>query len=197
MTVPQEHFDDLYAADPDPWGFTSRWYEKRKYAVTLAALPEERYASAYEPGCSIGVLTGLLADRCERLLASDGSAAAVERAQARLVGRPHVRIEQRRLPGEWPEGSYDLVVLSELLYFLDADDLDAVLARAVAAVAPGGTLIAVHWRPKADDHPLPTDEVHARLLQAGGHDGFGHAVHHLEDAFVLDVLVRPLAADSP
>lgn len=193
MSVPQTHFDSLYAGSADPWGFTSRWYEQRKYALTLAALPEPRYASAYEPGCSIGVLTELLADRCDRLLASDGSAAAVERAQQRLAGRETVTIEQRRLPEEWSTGSYDLVVLSELLYFLDDDDLDAVVARSVGAVAPGGAVVAVHWRPYADDHPLATDEVHRRLLVAADAAGFRHVAHHLEDEFVLDVVVRPAA----
>lgn len=197
MTVPLSHFDALYSASPDPWGFTSRWYEQRKYAVTLAALPERRYGSAYEPGCSIGVLTALLAERCDALLASDGSAAAVELARGRLAGQPNVQVEQRWLPDEWPTGSYDLVVLSELLYFLDSDDLDAVLADAVAAVAPGGTLVAVHWRPPADDHPLPTDAVHARLLARAAGRGLTQVVHHLEDEFVLDVVVRGARHDQP
>jgi hypothetical protein len=48
----------------------------------------------------------------------------------------------------------------------------------------------VHWRPAADDHPLPTDQVHARLLRAAAGAGMVHRVHHLEDEFVLDVLVR-------
>ena len=41
----------------------------------------ERYASAFEPGCSIGVLTAQLAPRCDRLLACDVAAAAVESAR--------------------------------------------------------------------------------------------------------------------
>ena len=40
MTLPGDYFDGVYAAGPDPWGFTDRWYEERKRAVTLAALPD-------------------------------------------------------------------------------------------------------------------------------------------------------------
>ena len=58
------YFEQIYDHDPDPWGFESRWYEHRKYALTMAALPEPHYRSAFEPGCSIGVLTDLLAPRC-------------------------------------------------------------------------------------------------------------------------------------
>ena len=60
-SVEAGYFDDMYARSDDPWGFTSRWYERRKYAISLAMLPQERYDSAFEPGCSIGVLTGRLA----------------------------------------------------------------------------------------------------------------------------------------
>ena len=79
MTVGTEYFDGMYAASPDPWGFESRWYERRKYAVTMALLPAERYRDAFEPGCSIGVMTGLLAGRCDRLLSCDAE-----------IGRAHV-----------------------------------------------------------------------------------------------------------
>ena len=61
----RSYFDDMYSDNPDPWGFESRWYEQRKYALTIAALPEPLYRSGFEPGCSVGVLTSLLAPRCK------------------------------------------------------------------------------------------------------------------------------------
>ena len=57
MTLSPSYFDDMYAANRDPWSLASRWYEQRKYAVTLACLTRPRYRRAFEPGCSIGVLT--------------------------------------------------------------------------------------------------------------------------------------------
>ena len=76
-TLGASYFDGMYARSADPWGFTSRWYERRKYAISLAMLPRERYRRGFEPGCSIGVLTRQLAGRCDRLLACDVAAAAV------------------------------------------------------------------------------------------------------------------------
>ena len=90
MTLGPEYFERLYAASPDPWGFTTRWYEERKYALSLAMLPRRRYAEAFEPGCSIGVLTALLTPRCDRLLSWDVSAEAVRRARER-IGRASCR----------------------------------------------------------------------------------------------------------
>jgi hypothetical protein len=61
----------MYEHANDPWGFADRWYEERKRAITLAALPDRRYRTAFEPGCSIGVLTADLAHRCDFILAGD------------------------------------------------------------------------------------------------------------------------------
>lgn len=78
----RRYFDSMYGADADPWGFDSRFYERRKYALTLAALPRERYVRAVEPGCSNGAFTELLAPRCDELIAFDFVEDAVERRLA-------------------------------------------------------------------------------------------------------------------
>ena len=92
MSLGPGYFDQMYAAAPDPWGLASRWYEARKYALTLALLPDPRYRDAFEPGCSVGVLTGMLAARCGPVLAWDASAAAVRAAAGRTAALPNVRV---------------------------------------------------------------------------------------------------------
>lgn len=189
VTLPPDYFDQMYAAAQDPWGFTSRWYEQRKYAITLGSLPEQRYVNAFEPGCSIGVLSSLLAQRCDHLLSCDGSADAVARAGDRLADLRHVTVQQRRLPEQWPEGSYDLVVLSELLYYFDDRDLDAVISLATRAISPGGTLIAAHWRHFVSDYPQTGDFVHQALATHA--EDMVRIVQHVEADFLLDVYTRP------
>lgn len=118
MTVSASYFDHMYAASPDPWGFTSRWYETRKHAITMAMLPKPHYRDAFEPGCSIGVLSDLLAPRCEHLLCCDIAPAAVKAATESTAAHPQVQVQvqvqQRALPQGWPEGQFDLIVLSEI-----------------------------------------------------------------------------------
>jgi hypothetical protein len=94
------YFEQMYSGNVDPWEFESSGYEQRKYAVTVACLPRVRYRSAYEPGCSVGVLTELLASRCDRLLCSDIIPTALQRAEARLRRRPHVSFEERSIPDQ-------------------------------------------------------------------------------------------------
>jgi len=189
-TLPADYFTALYDGSPDPWGFTDRWYEQRKRDVTLAALPQRRYATGYEPGCSIGVLTRGLAGRCDALLATDVSASALDAARARLAGSPHVGFHQQRLPQGWPDGAFDLVVLSELLYYLGDDDLAEVARLAVDAVAPGGTLLSVHWRHPVSDYPQTGDAVQQVVSDAAAGQLIA-TVHHMEADFDLAVHVRP------
>lgn len=163
MTVSPDYFNGLYARSPDPYGLATRWYERRKYAVSLALLPREHYRDAFEPGCSIGVLTQLLASRCDRLLSCDGAEAAVRQARERTRTLSGVRVESRSLPGDWPAGEFDLIVTSEVLYYFADEDLDQVLGQATAALRPDGNLLAVHWRHEAAGYPRTGDNVHEIL----------------------------------
>jgi trans-aconitate methyltransferase len=182
----RRYFDEQYATDPDPWGFESRWYERRKYELTMAALPSPRYRSAFEPGCSVGVLSAMLAQRCDRLLATDIVPAVVERAAARLQDAPHVEVELRAIPESWPEGRFDLVVLSEIGYYFDLPTFANVLDRAVASTGPGAAIVAAHWR-GTTDYPLTGDEVHALI---GAHPALEVRVDHVEEEFLLGVWIR-------
>ncbi len=186
-------FDRFYAgAGDDPWGFTDRWYEQRKRALTLAALPRERFGRAFEPGCSIGVLTELLAGRCDELLATDVAEAALAAARERTRHLPHVRVEQGAVPAQWPAGEFDLVVLSEVGYYSGPDDLLRLARRAAASLRPDGVLLACHWRHPVQGYPTSGDEVH-RVLRSL--PGLQTLARHEEEDFLLDVLV-PAPATS-
>ena len=187
MSVENHYFDQLFAGSDDPWAFRQRWYERRKRALTLAALPRERYTSGFEPGCANGELSAELATRCERLLACDTSAAAVTLARRRLADCQHVSVLHARLPEQWPEGRFDLIVFSELGYYLDQQDLEAWIDRALESLTDNGQLLACHWRPAIDGCPLDAQAVHATLdrrLQM-------HRLFNYEDDdFLLDVWSR-------
>jgi ubiquinone/menaquinone biosynthesis C-methylase UbiE len=190
MTLPRSYFDRMYDDASDPWGFTDRWYEERKRVITVAALPDRRYATAYEPGCSIGMLTAALADRCDSLLASDVSERALDQARDRLSRHLHVRLQNLALPDEWPEGQFDLVVLSEVLYYLDDAALREASARAVGAIVKGGSLLTVHWRHPVADYPQSGDTVQEAIAAVAA-PRLVRTVHHREDDFDLAVYVRP------
>ncbi|TCK64054.1 PIG-L family deacetylase [Curtobacterium sp. PhB136] len=181
----RESFDAHYARKPEGWDFDGSWYERRKRAVTLAALPRERYRSALEIGCATGVLTAALTERADDVLGTDIAAAPLDRARTRA---PLARFLQAALPDDWPEGTWDLVVLSEVGYYLSDADLDRTVDRVLGSLADDGVLVACHWRHPDDEAVSSGDAVDARLAERWPRPAL---VRHVEEDFVLSVLPGP------
>jgi predicted TPR repeat methyltransferase len=160
------YFEDLYARDPDPWGFETSAYEAAKYDATIQALAGRRYQTGLELGCSIGVLTERLARQVDDLLAIDVSDAALAQARERV---PHVTFARREIPEEFPSGRFDLIVCSEVLYYLDDKAFEETLGHL------HGTVLAVHWRHPTRTYPLKGDEVHDRLAARFGPPEYSRA----------------------
>lgn len=188
-------FDRLYRRNGDPWDYLGSGYEHRKRAITLASLPRAHYADAIEAGCSIGVLTAELATRCSRLLGIDASQVALEAARPRLEGIGHVSLLRAELPTGWPQvpgGSLDLVVLSEIGYFLGRGELRDLLHAVAQALAPGGDLLLCHWLHPIEGWELDGEQVHELARELGWHN----IVNHREEDFLLDVLRSPGGTDA-
>lgn len=179
-----EYFEELYRADPDPWDMAGSPYERDKYAATIRAIGDREVGDALEVGCAIGVLSTLLAERCATLLALDSAPRAVEQARARLRGAGNAVVERRSVPEQMPAGPFDLIVCSEVLYYGDRDLLDRTWAAVRAAVGPGGSVLAVHWRGPVRHYPLSGDDVH-EVLRAR-HEGFVHAISDERPHYLLD-----------
>jgi SAM-dependent methyltransferase len=156
-------FERRYRRDGDPWGYRSSDYEHAKYDATLSACGPGPFASALELGGSIGVFSALLAPRCHALTTIDFSPTAVAAARAALGGFSHVQAIIGEIPGAIGPGEHDLVVASEILYYLDDDALTATLERLRDVLLVGGRMVAVHWRPDGPERPQTAASVHRRL----------------------------------
>jgi SAM-dependent methyltransferase len=180
-------FDKRYRDDPDPWRYVDSEYERAKYEATLGACGEGPFKSALELGASIGVFSALLAPRCQRLTTIDFSPTAAALARERLRGHANVEVIVGRIPDALPAGPLDLVVASEVLYYLDAGALAQTLAAIEERLQPGGRLVCVHWRPGGPERPLDAAAVHASAqaqpwLVTSGSGSTGE--------YLLDVLER-------
>lgn len=183
-----DYFDAMYSASADPYGLRDRWYEQRKRAVLLAALPHARYGSAFEPGCGAGELSIELAARCDRVLASDFSDAALQSARARARGVSNLRFEAHVLPHEWPgdAGPFDLIVVSEVGYFLETSAMVELARRCAESLSADGVLATCNWRYAFDRRVISTDAVHEAFASTGLH----RIVRHVEADFLLEVWCR-------
>jgi SAM-dependent methyltransferase len=182
----REYFDNLYAQHPDPWGLTHRFYERRKRDLLLASLPRPHFRRAFEPGCAVGLLTAELAQRCDEVVAWDGAQVAVDQTTAHLARHASagaVSVARARIPGQWPTGRFDLIVLSEVGYY--CADQHQLRSHVEASLAADGVLVACHWRHPAADHAVTAEAVHASV----GQDLYRIVTHHESD-FMLDVWTR-------
>ncbi|QXI26312.1 class I SAM-dependent methyltransferase [Pseudomonas vanderleydeniana] len=187
MSVNAGYFEQLFASSDDPWQFRTRWYERRKRDLIMACLPRQHYETVFEPACANGELSAALAPRCEKLLCQDGDPTAVRLARERLVDAPQVQVEQGWLPADWPDGTFDLIVLGEIGYYLSAADWCQVIARARDCLTPAGAVLACHWLAPIDGCALDGRQVHALLEQ---HLPLPCVLRHEEAQFVLELWSR-------
>ncbi|MFC6839900.1 class I SAM-dependent methyltransferase [Xanthomonas theicola] len=164
MNPVQQYFADIYRGD-DPFGYRERWYEARKRELLLACLPRARFERAWELGCSNGELTAALAPRCATLLGTDLSARAVALAARRNAGNAHVRVQQAEHPRSWPQGRFDLIVFSEVGYYLPLPLLQECAQRLRDSLTAQGVLVACHWLHPFAQARMGGRAVHACLAQ--------------------------------
>ena len=190
-SLPEDYFNEVYRDNNDPWEFETSNYERDKYAATINALPKDFYNQAFEIGCSIGVLTKMLADKCGHLLSIDIADAPLEKAKERLRNFPNVQFEKMAVPAGFPDKNFDLIVMSEVGYFLSVADLVMLKEKIVTHLNNNGNLLLVHWTPFVPDFPLTGDIVHYEFLRSAIEGlELKHLVHKREDTYRLDLFVK-------
>ena len=183
-------FDALYRAEPDPWSVRTNPYEQRKLAITLACLNRPRYEAAWDPTCGVGELAYQLADRATRVLATDASAEAVALTRQRCADRAGIEVAQLRLPLPPPGTGFDLIILSEFCYYLEAADRRSLLTLINSVAAGDAEVLSVHWRFKPHDGWLSGESVQREIAGALRRSGWTQTTHHLDTNFILDVHLR-------
>ncbi len=185
-SLSEDYFAELYAEHEDPWSFATSAYEAEKYTRSLAAL-EPHYARAFEIGCSIGVFTQLLAERCDALLAVDISEAALARARARCADQPQITFRHGAFPHDTPAGPLDIVTCCEVGYYWSDADLALARDRIAALLVRGGDLLLVHFLPHVDDYVREGDAVHEVFL---ADDRYVRMSSYRAERYRLDLLRR-------
>jgi 2-polyprenyl-3-methyl-5-hydroxy-6-metoxy-1,4-benzoquinol methylase len=188
-SVPAEYFKRLYKQDADPWKFCSSDYERRKYADTMASLPRDRFDSVLDVGCSIGVLTRRLAARAEKVLGIDVDDLPLQQARARCIRHHNVSFAEMLVPAEWPEIPFDLIVLSEMLYYLSGIDIQQCAQLSMRSLLPGGIIVLVNWL--GDTGVACTGDKAAELFLATMPPDTRILRQQRADQFRIDVLSPP------
>jgi SAM-dependent methyltransferase len=187
QSVSPLYFESLYQQQPDPWKYETSPYELQKYAETIAALPRT-YQSGLEIGGSIGVLTEKLAPYCETLLSLDVSPTAQARAKQRCAHLPHIQFQIMQIPDQFPDQQFDLILMSEVGYYLCQADLLKAKQQMIGALVPGGHLLLLHWLKQSNDFRLSGEQVHDCFLEA--ESSLKSLVSLRRSQYRLDILER-------
>lgn len=156
-------FESKFRRDIDPWSYRTSSFERYKRNVLLYACGCRTYGRGLELACAIGETTKYLAPRCLRLLAVDSSPTALEEARNRLKGNRNVVLRQALLPDETPRGPFDLIVASEIAYYLRPTALSRLLSQLETALALGGRIVFLHHVRSFDDAAQPPAIAQARI----------------------------------
>jgi SAM-dependent methyltransferase len=161
-SLPADYFESMFRGTEDPWDLESSAYERGKYAHTVQALRGRAYRQAFEVGCAKGVLTAGLAPHCGALLAIDVSATALKAARARCAPLDQVSFANMVFPQQAPSRAFDLVVLSEVVYYWDDRDIGRAATWIASQVDTGGDILLAHWTGETD-YPQGGDEAVEKL----------------------------------
>lgn len=189
----REFFEQKYRVGPDPWSFATSAYERRRYDTIMQHVDAGRFEYVFEPGCSIGVFTAQLANRCGHVVAIDIAEAAVTSARRRCARLGNVEVRQGAVPDDIPNGPFDLIVFSEIGYYFDEKRLGRLARDLSSRICDAGHLIAVHWTGESTDHLVEGSRVHEVLDERLGMEHLTHEDHPpdtaspCDDGFVLDV----------
>lgn len=164
QVVEPGHFDDLFARSPDPWAYLTDPYEADRLARTLGAVGDHWYPAAIELGCANGHMTAQLAAQCGHLIAMDASREARAVAQARLGGLANIDLRLGTMPHGFPAGSFDLMMLSDFLYYLGFDGCVTLAGKLSASAAPGCRMVIANYL--GETNCALTGEMAAELMIA-------------------------------
>ena len=120
------------------------------------------------------------------------SGEAIARARSELGNI--ARFERVELPGGWPGDRYDLIVMSEILYFLSREEILQMAANTERDLASNGLCLLVNWTGPSD-LPLSGEHAAATFVESfqSHRDHTLDAIEH--EKFRIDLL-KPREAPS-
>lgn len=125
-----------HLAARDPWSLDTNRYEQTRYGLMLDLIRSEKevYESGLEIGCAAGSFTFRLRKLCKKLHVVDCEARAIEKCRLRLANASEVRFSVADISEctAWCD-SYDLIVVSEVLYYLETAERVAATVKTIAS----------------------------------------------------------------
>ncbi|MDO4917691.1 MAG: PIG-L family deacetylase [Rothia sp. (in: high G+C Gram-positive bacteria)] len=161
-------FDAVHRRKSDPWDLFTSPYEIDKRQNFIDALSSAQPHRTLEIGCSSGALSLALSNISAQVVAVDSSAQALQVARQNTASATTIDFQQLIIPQQWPEGTFDLFVLSETGFYFSHEQLSRVFDLMEHSSAPDFRVALCHWRGEINDWPLDAQQVHAQAALRWG-----------------------------
>jgi SAM-dependent methyltransferase len=190
-------FDDIWR-NGDFWQLETSEFEREKYACQMKLLGDRRYGRALEIGCGSGCFSRLLAGVADEVIALDVSALAVERARSLSTGRERIAFRVANIMDydTVAEGPWDLIVMSETIYYLgwlySFFDVAWLAVKLFKATQEGGRLLMANTCGGVEDYLLYPSIIRTYrdlMLNVGYQLDAEDVFHGVKDGHELEALV--------
>lgn len=205
----QAFFDDLWKRG-DPWKLETSDFERIKYEREIGILRGRRYPRVLEIGCGAGWFTRSLAPIADQIVALDISPAAIDRARAGgEFDSIDFRVANVMDYNPRAEGPWDLVVMSETIYYLgwlySFFDVAWLAAELLAATRDEGQLLMANTCGGVEDYllrPWIIRTYHDLFLNVGYQLDSEEIFRGTKDGADIEVIISlfgkpPAQKDSP
>jgi SAM-dependent methyltransferase len=192
----QAFFEDLWKRG-DPWKLETSEFERAKYDREIAVLGGRRYPRVLEIGCGAGWFTRSLARIADQIVAIDISPAAISRART-AAGLKAVDFRVANIMDYNPraEGPWDLVVMSETIYYLgwlySFFDVAWLAAEIFGATRQGGQMLMANTCGGVEDYllqPWIIRTYHNLLVNVGYRLESEEMFRGMKDGTDIEVLI--------
>ena len=158
-------FEAKFAGEGDPWSTWTNGDEAVKRAAILRALGTGVLGRVLEFGAGNGSNSQALARRALRLDATEATASGTLLvAEAIAHQTPRARASLLVVPQRPPRPQYDVIVIAELLYYLDRRAMRRLALQVSQLLRPGGRLVLAHHQITFYDFAQHAAGIHDRFV---------------------------------
>lgn len=122
-------YDLAYRLRNDLFEIEGSEYEQHKLNRLIGVIRQRRYKTVLDVGCGIGILAEKISPFCQQIIGIDFSPKAISLAEKRCKNLENVSFLERDIRTFDFQGDYDLVIFSEVLYYLEDRFIERIVHR--------------------------------------------------------------------
>jgi 2-polyprenyl-3-methyl-5-hydroxy-6-metoxy-1,4-benzoquinol methylase len=148
--------------------------EIEKFDRAFNCIKGRQYSSILEIGCGEGYFLEMYLLLSDRILATDISKLALKKAKERVGDKKNIEFRQFDIVRNNLDERFDLVICSEVLYYLTLDQLKSIIPKVFGYMKEDSNLLSIHARSLGDDasgvpyKAFGARTIHQFLESAGG-----------------------------